>query len=153
RTEIVTLFLTSVGKSSLQKELLGSSLVYWRDSPDEDYYIVEYSRIFDDLFFRFEDAATPSELSTTFVTRDSLPSYFTNFVNQYFKGDFQFTNFNITAVPEGYRVEANRLIDGVPLERSGSAKYSDYVIFQEDGDVVEGSITLLTINPSTGIET
>ncbi|MCB9790817.1 hypothetical protein H6764_02225 [Candidatus Nomurabacteria bacterium] len=153
RTDVIAQFLSSIGKGLLQKEALGTDLVYWKDSPTEDYYLVEYNRIFDDVFFRFENPATPSKLGTSFVTRDTLPNFFTEFINEYFKNDFKFTNFNITTVSEGYRVEANRVVNDIPLERPGSSKYSDYIIVQEDGDIVEGSVTLFTIDSSSAIET
>lgn len=149
KVDLVKSFLGSIGKRSMELEEYEDVVYYWRDDPSDDFYVVEYNALTDRVFFRFESAVDPDLNAGGYLSREDLEQYFTAFVHEYWDQSYSYTDFNVTRDGSTYRIEASRLIGKYPLHISGFEEYSDYLVVEDDGDILEGQIYLMNYDLST----
>lgn len=142
-------FLREIGKGLMKIEAYEDVVYYWRENTSQDHYLVEYNALTDRLFFRFESAVDPNLSSTAYIQEDQLEAYFHSFVNTYLNENYKYTDFKISRTGGNYRIEANRLIGKYPLYISGFETFSDYLIIEEDGDILEGQFYIVNYDLGT----
>jgi hypothetical protein len=150
--DLVRTFLVESGNGTFRQENYSDIVYQWTANKSDDFYAVEYSVAFDRVFFRFEEGFSPSKLGNQSYSKDSLAQYFTSFAQGYFNSEFEYTDFKVSTVGRDFKIEANRSIDGVPLEVSGFQEFSDYLIVEENGEVSEGQFYLFEYDEKSGVE-
>lgn len=142
----VRAFLTGIGKGFMRLEEYEDVVYYWRDYPEDEVYIVEYNAITDRVYFRFESAVDVNVGDGRYLRTEDLENYFHQYVSTYWDASYRYTDFNISRQGTGYRIEASRLIGSYPLQISGFEEFSDYIVIEDDGDLIEGQIYLVNID-------
>ena len=141
RHELVDNFLVDIGVSGMQKTEVDEKYYQWKKGED----IVQYDQYTETLYFKFEESVTPLGLSQGFVGEEELNEYFEGFVQTYINKSFSYDNFDIEKERGQFRIMARRLVEGgYPLEISGYDSYTDYLIIEDDGDIKEGRLLLVT---------
>lgn len=150
-SSLVQNFMVEIGDGFVARKNFDDIVYYW--TPDADYpeYVTEYNAIFDRVFFRFVEPRAVDKVTVS-VSSNDLGAFFSQFVNTYFSKDLEYGQFKISSVGRGFRIEANRMIDGVPLQVQAAESYSDYLVIDSDGRIIEGSFYLFDYDEKSSVE-
>ncbi len=136
--DVVDRFLTKISKS-LNRQNVSNIIILWTSATD----FAQYDVSRDEMFFRFSEPLSLTEIPITIVTNENAKQYLDEFVSKYLQLEYEYTNVKLTKVDSNFRIEANRSIEGYPLHVPGVDTYSDYLLVEPDGDIVEGRLRLI----------
>ncbi len=142
-SELVQSFLNKIGKGFLKKQNFDSIYYIWSKNTQDNYYLVDYDTVKDFVFFRFEEPIVLDEIKNFESAIFSNPeNILEDFAFSYFNLNFKYETPKVTTIGNEYRIQARRIIDGIPLEVKGQDSFTDYLVFDKSGKLKEGSFLL-----------
>lgn len=134
--------VTTMGKSDLGYSRSGETSHVWGDLFKEGGEYIYYEELTDSLSISFKTPAYVEGGSAGISDETAAKSVFLNTINELFGNDYKYQINNVELSNREYRVEASRLVDGVPVELPGLAEYSDFLVFNESGYILRGQLLL-----------
>lgn len=134
----IEIFLARIGKTNLSKEKSAELLTIWSDTDD----LFQYSQNESEIFFRFSDPVAIPDVDFGYINSKNGADALAQVARAITGEIYTYTNVKVGEEGGTFRIEANREVDGVRIERPGISEYSDYLIVDDAGQIVEGRLFL-----------
>lgn len=141
----IDVFLARIGKTNLPKTQYEELLTIWTN--DEDLF--QYSQIKAEVFFRFSDPVAIPDVEFGFYNNDNGDEALAEVARALTGNVYSYTNIKVKETGSEFRIEGNREVGGTRIERPGIAEYSDYLVIQDDGKIVEGRFFIAEISDTS----
>lgn len=141
----VEVFLARIGKTNLQRADYVEIMTTWSDGQDFIQYSVDESEI----FFRFIDPVEVPDLELGYINIENGADTIAEVVRAFTGNVYTYTNVKVKEELGEFRIEANRDIDGVRIERPGVEEFSDYLVLTANGEISEGRFFVATISDTS----
>lgn len=151
-SDVVQQFMIKIGKAFWTKQQFDEIYYIWQKSSSDTLQLVDYDAIQDKAFFRFDQ---PVELDLIHnggvLSTDMLDNFFRDFIKEYFGSTADFSEARISRTGQTYRIEVNRNIDGIQVQNPGFNEYTDYIVIEQDGALIEGQVYLFELGERTEV--
>lgn len=152
-SELIQQFLNKIGKGFWRKRSYDGVFYVWAKDANENFYIADYDPVNSQLFLRFEDPVELEGLSDVTSRLASSPaSILEKVFYEYFDMSFNFDEPKVSTFNRETRIEARRLVDGIPLEVPGRSGYTDYLILDQGGRLKEANFLLLELEDASRVD-
>jgi len=150
-TSVMKAFLFENGITNAK--VISNKYATYLNSPDDKITYVHIDNVNGRLTFDFSEKPIPiKQIETGLLTETTAPAYFKKFIASYISADFQYTNVSVNQIGNKFTVTANRTVEGYPLYHYGITVFTDTMTFEDDGDLVMGTITVLDYDKTSAIE-
>ncbi len=134
----VDTFLNQLNKGGMTKSSVQGRLYTWIRG--EEY--VEYIPNLQTLYFNFTDAADTG-INTRVINAESGRQYLEEFYQKFFSRDYDFTDVSAVQTGNRIRIQASRVVNELPLNLSTYEGYTDYVVIDTNGNLIEGKLLVV----------
>ncbi len=133
-------FLKDIGKENLQyienSPTPETTIYYWDDGIDS----ISYNLNKEFLYLSFQQPVIIPKINFNVNDKNSLSRSLNNFAKKYFSSDFAYEVKEIAKQDGYYRVEYDRLLEGIPLHLDAP---SSYLLLTLDGRIKEANFILV----------
>lgn len=119
---------------------------YCNWSGDKGFIEVDYSYSY--VYFLFK---TPVKAYTSIesLSTDNYQEFYTTFVKDNFSLQFDYNTVSFNRENDFFRMKLNRVVDKLPIYTNGYKDFTDYIVADSSGRVVEGQISIFEVLDSS----